>query len=64
MTHQVGAEAVVDRLHGLARVVEMDGTVMAVRFKGGACGERRGEKSIFATAVNSERKKRKAPQVK
>lgn len=35
--HQVGAEAVIDRLHGLARAVEMDGTVMAVGFKGGAC---------------------------
>lgn len=66
MTHQVRAEAIIDRLHGLARAVEMDGTVMAVRFKGGACGESGGTKSIFTTAINSKKgkKKKRAPQVK
>lgn len=39
LTHQVGAEPIIDRLHRLASIVEMDGTVMAVSFKGGACGE-------------------------
>lgn len=63
MTHQVRAEAIIDRLHRLARAVEMDGTVMAVRFKGGACGESGGTKSIFTTAINSkkEKKKKKGP---
>lgn len=43
VTHQVGAKPVIDRLHRLARAVEMDRTVMAVGFKGGACGERERE---------------------
>lgn len=53
LTHQIGAETIIDRLHRLAWVVEMDGTVMAVSFKGGACGRSRGDKSIFTTGIKS-----------
>lgn len=52
-THKVGAKPIVDGLHRLARAVEMDGTVMAVGFKGGACEENQWEKSRFPAAINT-----------
>lgn len=50
-THQVGAEPVIDRLHRLARAVEMDGAVMAVGFKGGAWEVSQREKVRFSATV-------------
>lgn len=52
-THQVGAKPIIDRLYRLAWVVEMDGTMMAVSFNGGACEDSRWEKSRFATDIDS-----------
>lgn len=49
--HQVRTEAIVNRLHRLARVVELKQTMVVVHFKGGACGERRGRKSLFSPAL-------------
>lgn len=57
VTHQVGAEAVIDWLHRLAWVVEMNEAMLIVSFKGGSCGDGWREWSIFITARNFERKK-------
>lgn len=55
VTHQVGAKPVIDRLHRLARAVEMDRTVMAVGFKGGACEESQWENSRSPATINSRK---------
>lgn len=52
-THQVGAEPIINWLHGLAWVIGKDGTVMIISFKWWACEKRPGENLIITLTCES-----------